>query len=114
MRCPSIQLIMGLTLIVLFVILMRNRANEGFQAATLDLPSPKDLLDPPVNALEANDGFRKTLKYLQTNPTDSSAFLNFLKSSFFMESSQFNPDMNFSTAYQEWKEGRFKDKSTDV
>ncbi len=106
---------MGSTLIVLFIVLMLRQRGvaEGFYGA-LDMPSGNALTDPPVNALEANQGFVKVLSYLEKNPKDSSEFLNFLKSSFFTESSQFNPDIKYSTLQEKWKGGTFRDKSTAV
>lgn len=114
-RCPSIQLIMGSTLIVLFIVLIVRQRGvaEGFYGA-LDIPSGNAVVDPPVTAVEANEGFRKVLSYLSKNPKDSGEFLNFLKSSFFTQTSQFNPDIKYSTLQEKWKGGTFRDKSTDV
>ena len=113
-RCPSIKLIIGSLLIVLIVIQLLNsfKVNEGFGA--LDVPSGNAIVDPPVNALDANEGFRKVLSYLSKNPKDSGAFLNFLKTSFFTESAKFNSDINYAGLQEKWKGGTFKDKSTDV
>ncbi len=115
-RCPSIQLIIGSFLIVLIVIhLLRTfTIKEGFAGGALDMPSGNDLINPPINAVEANQGFGKVLSYLAKNPKDSGAFLNFVKTSFFTESSQFNPDINYSGLQEKWKGGTFRDKSTDV
>jgi hypothetical protein len=107
---------MGSTLIVLFIVLMlrqRGQQTEGFYGA-LDMPSGNALTEPPVNAVEANQGFGKVLSYLSKNPKDSGEFLNFLKSSFFTQTSQFNPDIQYSTLQEKWKGGIFRDKSTDV
>ena len=115
-NCPSIRLIMGSTLIVLFlVLLMDSRAarKEGFQGV-LDMPKGDAILNPQITASEANDGFRKVLAYMEKNPKNTSEFMNFLKSSFFTSSAQFNPSVNFSAAVENWKGGTFRDKSTDV
>ncbi len=114
-HCPSIQLILISSLIVLFGILLfrQFRLKEGFYGA-LDVPSGNAALNPPINAVEANAGFGKVLEYLAKNPKDSSEFLNFLKSSFFTQTAQFNPDIQYSTLQEKWKGGTFKDKSTDV
>ena len=101
------------SLIVLIVILYRRRIIDGFQGS-LDMPSAKELINPPISAVEANDGFRKVLAYMETNPKNSGEFLNFLKSSFFTPSSKFNPDINFAKVSELWKGGTFRDKSTDV
>ncbi len=94
--------------------MLRQRGlQEGFYGV-LDMPSGNALTDPPVNAIEANQGFGKVLSYLSKNPKDSSEFLNFLKSSFFTPTSQFNPDIQYSTLQEKWKGGIFRDKSTDV
>ena len=87
---------------------------ETFAGGALDIPSGNAIVDPPVNAVEANEGFRKVLSYLSKNPKDSSEFLNFVKTSFFTGPAQFNPDINYSGLQEKWKGGTFRDKSTDV
>lgn len=91
----------------------RKSSIDGFQGA-LDMPSGNAVLNPPVTAVEANEGFRKVLAYMEKNPKDTSEFMNFLKSSFFTTSAQFNPNVNFAKATELWKGGTFRDKSTDV
>ncbi len=115
-NCPSIRLIMGSTLIVLFIVLLidsRTPRKEGFQGV-LDMPTGEAVLNPPITASEANEGFRKVLAYMEKNPKNTSEFMNFLKSSFFTSSAQFNSSVNFSSVAENWKGGTFRDKSTDV
>lgn len=41
------------------------------------------LLDPMPSSVEANESFRKVIRYLEKNPTDSAKFLTYIQTHFF-------------------------------
>ena len=103
-NCPSLRLIMGSTLIVLFLVLLidsRAARKEGFYGV-LDIPSGNAVLNPKISPEEVIEAYTKVLVYMMNNPKDTSEFMNFLKSSFFTEQSQFNQNIDFVKVAKRW------------
>ncbi len=54
------------------------------------------LLDPMPSSVEANESFRKVIRYLDKNPTDSGKFLTYIQSHFFKTACPFIDPSNWN------------------
>ena len=60
-----------------YSILLRQKKKELY----IDIAS---LLVPVPSSVEANESFRKTMTYIEKNPTDSTKFLDYIQNKFFL------------------------------
>lgn len=99
--------IVGIVISVSFIWLIhrQNRYGaEGFIAGNI-ATSMEQVMNPKITKDEANESFRKTLVYLENNPSDAPPFLDFVKNAFFTESSLFKSPMSFNGLSAKWDRG---------
>jgi hypothetical protein len=119
-RASPVLVIGGIIIIIGFLWLISARSQsksllEGFFASA----SGKDSLTPPtmdslmegpkIGPEEANTGMKNVLMYVESNPTDTDGFLQFLKDNFFTADSQFKSPMDFKGLSSKWS-SQFKSK----
>lgn len=133
-RASPILVIGGITIIIGFIWLVSRRRShlegfaikdgltyksgnvlEGFYAEaakkdSLSPPSMDSLMESPkIGAEEANTGMKNVLMYVESNPTDTDGFLEFLKDNFFTADSKFKSPINFKGLSSKWS-SQFKGK----
>jgi hypothetical protein len=109
-RCPApLTVIIGIVIAtsIIWVIHNQNRygsvLQEGF--SSIGLPSIEQVMNPKITKDDANESFRKTLVYLENNPTNASPFLEFVKKAFFTDSALFKNPMSFNGLSAKWDRG---------
>jgi hypothetical protein len=92
-----------LFILLIIVIVIRYILQWGYiQLLTMNAPRVEkftdisQLLDPMPSSVEANESFRKVIRYLEKNPTDSGKFLTYIQSRFFKTACPFIDPSNWN------------------